>query len=61
MLDLAGGARVSSREVRLQEVLQARLKKTAKTIIDKAKEEEETVLAIRKDVGYDILEEAMLK
>ena len=46
--------------VRIQEMLQAKLQKAAKEIIGEVKEEEETVQAIKTDVGYDIFKESIL-
>ena len=60
MLRLVEGERVGKREVRLQEILQARLQKAAKNMLDEVKEEEETVQAIKTDVGYDIFNESIL-
>ena len=46
MLNFSGGARVENREVRMQEILQSLLRKTATSILVEIKKEKATVPAI---------------
>ena len=52
--------RLNTKKVQLQDMLQQKLAKTAKKMVDEVKHERKVISGIIKDIGFDIIKEKIV-